>query len=284
MIHALLAAALLAQAQPKEEETRAATDAMNRARATFEYGDYAQASKLLSALLEAGRFESLHARAEAYRMLGLSLFYQGRQGEAYKAFLEYLYIEPDAAQRAERNVRQRGRRGGAVPDRRAPQRGEVGGRRPLLRALGGRGHPRRHQLQARGSASRSADRARAGAGAGSLMATLVVHAEGAAPAFVPLVKPLTTLASAPDSDVRVPDLRGVVAIQFDGESFMATALEGAQLVVNGRKRGQHTLTDGDTIQLGTTQLVFQSGERVAVPAQIRRPGSAAPESLATTRL
>jgi len=116
------------------------------------------------------------------------------------------------------------------------------------------------------------------------MATLVVHAQGAAPSFVPLVKPLTTLAAAADSDVRVPDLRGVVAIQFDGQSFIATALEGAQLVVNGRKRGQHTLTDGDTIQLGTTQLVFQSGERVAVPAQIRRPASAAPESLATTRL
>ena len=116
------------------------------------------------------------------------------------------------------------------------------------------------------------------------MATLVVHAQGAAPSFVPLVKPLTTLAAAADSDVRVPDLRGVVAIQFDGQSFIATALEGAHLVVNGRKRGQHTLTDGDTIQLGSTQLVFQSGERIAVPAQIRRPGSAAPESLATTRL
>ncbi|HEY4883214.1 MAG TPA: sigma 54-interacting transcriptional regulator [Myxococcales bacterium] len=116
------------------------------------------------------------------------------------------------------------------------------------------------------------------------MATLVVHTLGAAPSFVPLVKPLTTLAAAADSDVRVPDLRGVVAIQFDGQSFIATALEGAQLVVNGRKRGQHTLTNGDTIQLGTTQLVFQSGERVAVPAQIQRPGSAAPESLATTRL
>ena len=116
------------------------------------------------------------------------------------------------------------------------------------------------------------------------MATLVVHTLGAAPSFVPLVKPLTTLAAAADSDVRGPDLRGVVAIQFDGQSFIATALEGAQLVVNGRKRGQHTLTNGDTIQLGTTQLVFQSGERVAVPAQIQRPGSAAPESLATTRL
>ena len=107
------------------------------------------------------------------------------------------------------------------------------------------------------------------------MATLVVHTQGAAPSFVPLVKTLTTLAAAADSDVRVPDLRGVVAIQFDGQSFIATALEGAHLVVNGRKRGQHTLTDGDTIQLGSTQLVFQSGERVAVPAQIRRPGSAA---------
>jgi len=116
------------------------------------------------------------------------------------------------------------------------------------------------------------------------MATLVVHAEGAAPTFVPLVKPLTTLAAAADSDVRVPDLRGVVAIQFDGESFVATALEGAHLVVNGKRRGQHQLSDGDTIQLGTTQLVFQSGERVPAPAQVRAPDRAEPESLATSRL
>jgi transcriptional regulator with GAF, ATPase, and Fis domain len=116
------------------------------------------------------------------------------------------------------------------------------------------------------------------------MATLVVHAEGAAPSFVPLVKPLTTLAAAADSDVRVPDLRGVVAIQFDGKSFMATALDGAQLVVNGKKRGQHTLTDGDNIQLGSTQLVFQSGERAPEPAPIRRLPTDDPESLATSRL
>ena len=97
MILALAAAALFAQAQPApEDDSRAAADALNRARVTFEYGDYAQASKLLSALVEAGRFESLHSRAEAYRLLGLSLFYQGRKGEAYKAFLEELYIEPDA--------------------------------------------------------------------------------------------------------------------------------------------------------------------------------------------
>src|SRR5438067_2303136 len=115
------------------------------------------------------------------------------------------------------------------------------------------------------------------------MATLVVHAEGAAPSFVPLVKPLTTLAAAADSDVRVPDLRGVVAIQFDGESFIATALEGAHLVVNGKRRGQHTLADGDTMELGGTQLVFQSGERIQPPVALRRDDLSGPE-LATSRL
>ncbi|HUJ24846.1 MAG TPA: tetratricopeptide repeat protein [Myxococcales bacterium] len=92
---ALLVALLLAQAT-EDTEARAAVDAMNRARATFEYGDYPQASKLLSQLVETGRFESAPLRAEAYRLLGLSLFYQGRKGEAYSAFLEYLYLDPDA--------------------------------------------------------------------------------------------------------------------------------------------------------------------------------------------
>jgi transcriptional regulator with GAF, ATPase, and Fis domain len=116
------------------------------------------------------------------------------------------------------------------------------------------------------------------------MAALVIHAEGAAPSLVPLVKPLTTLAAAPDSDVRVPDLRGVVAIQFDGESFMATALEGAQLVINGKRRGQHILADGDTIQLGATQLVFQSDGSIAPDKAGRNAASVPPESLATSRL
>lgn len=93
MIVAVLAAALLAAQQ---EDSRSAADAMNRARVTFEYGDYAEASRLLSALVQAGRFESPQVRAEAYRLLGLSLFYQGRKGDAHKAFLEYLYLEPDA--------------------------------------------------------------------------------------------------------------------------------------------------------------------------------------------
>jgi hypothetical protein len=110
---AALAALLLAQARPpvpaearpvtaqrrsgeEERELPSAVEAMNRARVTFEYGDYPQASKLLSALVEKGTFESAALRAEAYRLLGLSLFYQGRKGDSYSAFLEYLYLEPSA--------------------------------------------------------------------------------------------------------------------------------------------------------------------------------------------
>jgi hypothetical protein len=99
-----------------------------------------------------------------------------------------------------------------------------------------------------------------------MMASLVVHLAGAKPVFFPLVKPLTTLSSGADSDLRLPDLRGVVAIQFDGSAFTATALEGAQLTVNGKKRGLHALADGDTLQLGETRVVFQSADRIPTPA------------------
>ncbi len=99
MIAALLAVSLtLAQqeAPQPEAESRPAVEALAKARGYFEYGDYPRASKMLSQLVEVGRFEAPAQRAEAYRLLGLSLFYQGKNGEAYSAFLEYLYLEPDA--------------------------------------------------------------------------------------------------------------------------------------------------------------------------------------------
>src|ERR1041384_837373 len=92
----LLVAMTLTLAQAEDTEARAAVEAMNRARATYEYGDYPQASKLLSQLVETGRFESATLRAEPYRLLGFAVFSQGRRGESYSAFLEYLYLDPDA--------------------------------------------------------------------------------------------------------------------------------------------------------------------------------------------
>jgi hypothetical protein len=83
-------------APESEKDAPSAVDAMNRARVTFEYGDYPQAAKLLTALVENGHFESPALRAEAYRLLGLVQFYQGHKGDAYSAFLEYLYLDPFA--------------------------------------------------------------------------------------------------------------------------------------------------------------------------------------------
>jgi hypothetical protein len=88
-----------AQGVTREEDERelpSAVEAMNRARVTFEYGDYPQAAKLLAALVDSGHFESASLRAEAYRLLGLAQFYQGHKGDAYTAFLEYLYLDPFA--------------------------------------------------------------------------------------------------------------------------------------------------------------------------------------------
>jgi transcriptional regulator with GAF, ATPase, and Fis domain len=44
------------------------------------------------------------------------------------------------------------------------------------------------------------------------------------------------------------------------------------------------LADGDTLQLGATQLVFQSSDRIPTPAEVNRLGSRDPASLAVQRL
>jgi transcriptional regulator with GAF, ATPase, and Fis domain len=53
-------------------------------------------------------------------------------------------------------------------------------------------------------------------------------------------------------------------------------------VINGKKRGQQQLMDGDTLQIGTLQVVYQSSDDVPAPAEARRDRDPAP--LATQRL
>jgi len=115
------------------------------------------------------------------------------------------------------------------------------------------------------------------------MASLLVHLAGAAPAQVPLVKALTTIGASAESDVRLDDVRGVVAIQFDGSGYLATALEGAPLLVNGKKRERAQLTDGDLLQLGRVRLQFQAADASAasVPPPAQGPD---PATLAVQRL
>jgi hypothetical protein len=111
------------------------------------------------------------------------------------------------------------------------------------------------------------------------MAFLVVQVPGAAPASVSLLKPLTTIGSGADCDVRLGDVRGVVALQLDGSRYMASALEGAPLLVNGKKRDRAYLEDGDMLQLGRNRVLFQRGDRVA-PAAEPKSASAGPEAAA----
>jgi transcriptional regulator with GAF, ATPase, and Fis domain len=114
------------------------------------------------------------------------------------------------------------------------------------------------------------------------MATLVLHPHTAETSYIPLVKPLTTLADSDDADVRVPQMRGLVALELHGRSCTATALEGATLLVNGKKRGQQLLADGDTMQIGSLQAAFQSAAPDTPSPEPAAPLD--PASLATLRL
>ena len=120
------------------------------------------------------------------------------------------------------------------------------------------------------------------------MATLVLQLPNAPARSHPLVKPLTTLGGA-DADVPLPDFKGVVAIEFDGVRFTASALDGARLEINGKKRDQAVLEGGDRIVLGKSVIHFESADRIPTPVEVARlksSGSAGtdPALLAVQRL
>ncbi|MFL5394772.1 MAG: sigma 54-interacting transcriptional regulator [Myxococcales bacterium] len=116
------------------------------------------------------------------------------------------------------------------------------------------------------------------------MATLTVHLPDAAPAHFRILKPLVSIGAAPDSDIRIPHMRGIVAVQFDGRSFTATSLEGAPLVVNGRKRDRHALDDGDTLEVSGARLVFEKVDRELASDETAAEAPTDPAALAVERL
>ncbi|MFL5278109.1 MAG: sigma 54-interacting transcriptional regulator [Myxococcales bacterium] len=116
------------------------------------------------------------------------------------------------------------------------------------------------------------------------MATLTVHLPDAAPAHFRILKPLVSIGAAPDSDIRIPHMRGIVAVQFDGRSFTATSLEGAPLVVNGRKRDRHALDDGDTLEVSGARLVFEKVDREIASDETAAEAPTDPAALAVERL
>ncbi|MFL5441821.1 MAG: hypothetical protein ACJ79W_21940 [Myxococcales bacterium] len=89
------ASAALAQAPPQQEDKVA--EEVRLAKRDIDSGEYAKASQRLSQLVEAGHFRSPDLRAEAYRLLGMSLLLQTppRPEEAKSAFRDLLFIDPD---------------------------------------------------------------------------------------------------------------------------------------------------------------------------------------------
>ena len=82
------------QAPAAEVQRSTPLESLQHARQAFKYGDWPLVERLLT--LAAPKLENAALRAEAWRMLGLSLFYQpNRNDQASAAFIELLTLEPD---------------------------------------------------------------------------------------------------------------------------------------------------------------------------------------------
>jgi len=76
---------------------------------------------------------------------------------------------------------------------------------------------------------------------------------------VPLERRITTVGRDPASDVALDDPRlppTALHVHFDGKEYTAACHEGADLLVNGRRRSTCRLAPGDVLRLGSVELVF----------------------------
>ena len=78
---------------PADKEPATPLEALQQARAEFDYGDHGRVVRLLAP--NAAKIENPSLRAEAFRLLGTSLFYRDKQEQAAAAFMELLRLEPD---------------------------------------------------------------------------------------------------------------------------------------------------------------------------------------------
>jgi hypothetical protein len=72
-----------------------AQDKLQQARANFDYRNYGPAADLAQELIDNRALERTSDQIEAYRILGLSRFFQGRTEESRIAFINLLSLDPD---------------------------------------------------------------------------------------------------------------------------------------------------------------------------------------------
>ncbi|HYG68326.1 MAG TPA: sigma 54-interacting transcriptional regulator, partial [Anaeromyxobacteraceae bacterium] len=97
-----------------------------------------------------------------------------------------------------------------------------------------------------------------------------------------LVKRITSVGRDPENDVAVTDAAlpaTALHIHFDGREYNAAAHEGADMVVNGRRRSAWRLAPGDRIRIGATELAFDVAPRALAPRAAPAPRGLAIESL-----
>ncbi len=92
------------------------------------------------------------------------------------------------------------------------------------------------------------------------MPSLRVLIPGQGPTVFHLFKKITSLGSAPDNDIVLPDpllAEAFAHIHFDGQTYnLATLSRKAEIVVNGKKRKKHKLSHDDKLVIGSIELRF----------------------------
>jgi len=92
------------------------------------------------------------------------------------------------------------------------------------------------------------------------MPSLRLEAPGQGPTVYNLYKKITSIGSAPENDIVLPDplvAEAFCHIHFDGQTYNLTTLgRKAEVVVNGKKRKRHRLSHDDRLVIGSVQLRF----------------------------
>jgi transcriptional regulator with GAF, ATPase, and Fis domain len=92
------------------------------------------------------------------------------------------------------------------------------------------------------------------------MPSLRVQIPGRGPTVYHLYKKITSMGSAPENDIVLPDplVREAFAhIHFDGQTYtVATLSRKSEVVVNGKKRKKHKLSHDDKLVVGAIEMRF----------------------------
>src|SRR5258708_33861878 len=79
-----------------------------------------------------------------------------------------------------------------------------------------------------------------------------------------LSKSVTSIGRGPQNDVRIQDVsieERHAHVLKDRDGFRIFATDGAKLLVNGKRRSEWPLADGDEVELGAIRMVYQIADR-----------------------